>query len=184
MTQVKGSKKKFFEIKIPLTTTKVHLIGHTAEELEGKVIKLDLTKNLRGKSMELRARVKLQNKELESTIISLELLPNYVRRVIRKGIDYVEDSFETDSRDAKLRIKPFLLTRQRVSRSVRKELRETTKKHLENHIKSRSTEEIFSEVMSNKMQKDLSLKLKKIYPLALCEIRHIELVPEKKVLEA
>ncbi len=32
---------------------------------------------------------------------------------------------------------------------------------------------------TNKLQKELSLKLKKIYPLALCEIRHFSIESEK-----
>ena len=30
---------------------------------------------------------------------------------------------------------------------------------------------MFEEILRNKIQKELSLKLKKIYPLSLCEIR-------------
>ncbi len=184
MTQVKGTKRKFFEVKMPLTHTKVHLIGYTPEELNNRVVKLDLTKNLRGKSIELRARVKVKDGQLEGVPMSLEVMPNYLRRMIRKGQDYIEDSFETETKDAKIRIKTFILTRQRVSRPVRGEIRKVAKKHLENNAKARTAEELFSEIMANKLQKELSLKLKKVYPLALCEIRVIEIVPEKKALVA
>ena len=37
-------------------------------------------------------------------------------------------------------------------------------------------EEIFSDLLSGKFQKTLSLKLKKIYPLSLCEIKDIYIV--------
>lgn len=167
-----------------MTTTKVHVLGFTPEELENKTIILDLTRNLRGKSLELKARIKNVQGNLEGVPISMEVMPAYIRRAIRKGSDYVEDSFEAMCKDAKLRIKPFMITRKRVSRSVRRELRDATKKHLEAHLKIRSAEEIFSEITSNKMQKELSLKLKKIYPLAFCEIRMISIVPEAKTQEA
>jgi len=42
-------------------------------------------------------------------------------------------------------------------------------------IEGDTFKEVASEVMANKIQKELSLKLKKIYPLALCEIRVLEL---------
>ncbi len=170
----KSIKKKFFEVKIPLTATKAHVWGATPEEMEGNVIKLDLTRSLRGKSLELRARIKNNKGELEGEPLSLEVLPYYIRRSIRKGTDYVEDSFETECKDAHVRIKPFMLTRKHVSRAIRRSLRETTRKHLEAYIKVRTLEEVFSEITTNKLQKELSLKLKKIYPLALCEIRIIE----------
>jgi ribosomal protein S3AE len=40
--------------------------------------------------------------------------------------------------------------------------------------------ELFSDIMVGKIQKELSLKLKKIYPLALCEIRILEIVNKKQ----
>jgi ribosomal protein S3AE len=184
MAQIKSVKKKFFEVSVPLTAAKVHVYGHSIEQFEGQIVKVDLTKSLRGKSLELRAKIKNNNGTLESTPIALELLSSYLRKAIRKGTDYVEDSFELDAKDAKLRIKPFLLTRRRVSRAIRNELRENARKFIEGHCKVRSAEEIFSDVTANKIQKELSHKLKKVYPLAFCEIRIIEIVPEKKIAEA
>ena len=35
--------------------------------------------------------------------------------------------------------------------------------------------------MTNKLQKELSFKLKKIYPLALCEIRIFKIVGEREI---
>ena len=90
---------------------------------------------------------------------------------MRKNISYIEDSFSAECKDAQVRIKPFLLTRKRVSREVRKALREQAKEWLVNYIRNKEYKEIFSEILENKIQKPLSLKLKKTYPLALCEIR-------------
>lgn len=184
MAQIKGTKKKFFEVKVPLTATKVHVYGATPEELEGRVVRIDMTRSLRGKNLEMKAKVINNKGVLEGKPISLEVMPSYIRRSVRKGTDYVEDSFETDCKDAKLRIKPFMITRKRVSRAVRNALRENAKRHLESHVKVRTAEEVFSEITSNKIQKDISIKLKKVYPLALCEIRHIFIVPEKKTQTA
>ncbi len=186
MVTIKSVKKKFFEVKLPLTATKVHLLAKTPEELEGSVIKLDLTRNLRGKNLELKIRVHYKNGELEGEPTSMLLLGSYIRRAMRKGADYVEDSFEAECRDAILRIKPFMITRKKVSRAIRKSLRNNARKFLESHIKIHTLDEILSQIMANKLQKELSLKLKKIYPLAFCEIRVIELIKRKDapVIEA
>ena len=167
-------KRKFFEVKVPFTNTKAHLYGSTLEQFENNIIKLDLTRNLRGKNLELRAKVKKVDQELDSDPISLELLTSFVRRMMRKGSDYVEDSFETDCKDGVLRVKPFMLTRKKVSRAIRNELRVATKKFIESHFKIRTIHELFSDTMANKIQRELFIKLKKIYPLSLCEIRVIE----------
>ncbi len=172
----KGARKKFFEVKIPLTAAKVHLYGYSQEELEGSTVKLDLTRSLKGKNLELRARVKLRENELVGEFISLQLLQSYIKKIMRRGINYVEDSFEVECKDAKLVIKPFLITRKKVSRKVRSFIRETAKKYLIAKAKIRTSEELFSEIIANKLQKELSLKIKKIYPLGLCEIRMLKVI--------
>lgn len=179
--KTKSIRKKFFEVKLPLTATKVFLYGISEEALEGSVIKLDLTRSLKGKSLELKARVKKDSSlSLIGEPISLELVGSYIRKMVRKGTDYVEDSFDAECKDAILKIKPFLITRKKVSRAIRNELRMLAKKTLESHMKIRTSSEIFSEVTSNKIQKELFLKLKKVYPLALCEIRVIEILKTKQ----
>lgn len=95
--------------------------------------------------------------------------------MVRKGTNYVEDSFSAECKDAFVRIKPFLITRKKVSRAVRKALREKAKEELINYVKGKSAEILFDELLKNSIQKFLSLKLKKIYPLSFCEIRIFKL---------
>ena len=175
----KGVKKRFFEISAPLTATKIHLYAADESELNNKTIRLDLTKSLRGKSLELKFRIKHENNELTAIPESIELAGSYVRRAMRSSTDYVEDSFEVECRDATARIKPLLITRKRVSRAVLKALRDETKKQIEAHVKTRTAQEIFSDIIANKLQKLLAVKLKKIYPLALCEIRVFQIAKLK-----
>jgi ribosomal protein S3AE len=177
----KTIKKKFFDVEIPLTATKAKLYAGNPEELHNKVVTIDMTKNLKGKNLELKARVHLKDGKLTSNLISMIVVPSSIRRVLRRGTDYVEDSFVTSCKDALLRVKPFMLTRNRVSRAVRREIRNATRKFLESYMTIKNTKEIFSELMTNKLQKNLSLKVKKVYPLAFCEIRWIEVIGEPKI---
>ena len=98
--------------------------------------------------------------------------------MVRDSISYVEDSFETECVDALLRVKTFLITRKKVPRSVRKALRDSCKKHLTDDLAMKTKEEIFADLMNNRIQKPLSLKLKKIYPLSLCEVRELRIEKE------
>lgn len=175
-----GAKKSFFEVKAPATATKIALYAESAEELEGKTVKIDLTRHLRGKSLQLTLRVKKQEEGLVAEPFSAVLVGSYIRRMIRKGTDYVEDSFVTECKDAKVVIKPFFITRKRVSREVRKMLRNRAREHLIVHCTTRTMKELLSEILANKIQRELALVLKKIYPLALCEIRVFEVAEEKK----
>jgi ribosomal protein S3AE len=103
----------------------------------------------------------------------------YLKRMVRRGTNYVEDSFETECKDATVRLKPFLVTRRKVSRAVRKALRNKTKEELEKWAKESTSEKMFEEVLKNKVQRELSTTLKKIYPLSLCEIRVINVVEKE-----
>ena len=172
----KGAKKGFFDVKAPITATRIQLYGASAEELNGKVVKLDLTRSLKGKNFELRLRVKNTPEGLEGEPVSIELIGSYIRRMMRTGIDYVEDSFVAEMKDGKVRIKPFMIARNKVSRAVRRELRNNSRKFLEEYMKARTVKEGFSDVTTNKVQKELFVRMKKVYPLALCEIRVFELV--------
>jgi ribosomal protein S3AE len=101
--------------------------------------------------------------------------------MIRKGSDYIEDSFIVECKDAKATIKPYMITRNKISRAVRAEIRNEVKKYIESYAKARTIKEIMSDIISNKIQKELSLKSKKIYPLALCEIRVFEILTEAEL---
>jgi ribosomal protein S3AE len=176
----KNVKRSFFEVSAPLTSTKISLYAASKDELVNKIVRLDLTRHLRGKSLELAFRILKKGEELEGEPISLILAGSFIRRMMRKGADYVEDSFVVDLKEGKAIVKPFLIARNKVSRGIRSSLRETAKKYLTDYLKTRDVRELFSEIISNKIQKDLSLKLKKVYPLALCEIRVFELIENKK----
>jgi len=177
-------KKKFFDVEIPLIKKTTQLYSFTPEELKGRFIKYDLTRILRGKNAILRARVILEKDNLSTTPIELKLLPFFIKKMVRKGTNYVESSFSTPCTDSQLKIKPLLITRRKVSRAVRKALRNKSKELLIEYVKDKSSETLFQELLKNQLQKTLSLKLKKIYPLSLCEILNFKVEkPLEKKLE-
>ena len=173
-------KKKFFDVEIPIIRRETQLQAYELKDLDGKLIKYDLTRILKGKSLLLQLKVKVEGEKAISIPRELKLLPYYLRRMMRKGTNYVEDSFSTNCKNAQIKIKPFLITRRKVSKAVRKALREKAKEELIKYVKTKDSEEIFEDVLKNQLQKDLSLKLKKIYPLSLCEIRILKVEKENK----
>jgi len=167
-------KKRFFDVEIPLINKTTNLQAFELKELDGKFIKYDLTRTLKGKNALIQLKVKIENDQAIASPRKIKLMPSYLKRMVRKGTNYVEDSFSADCKDFQLKIKPFLITRRKVSRAVRKALREKAREELTNYVKDKSIETIFQDLLKNQMQKSLSLKLKKIYPLSLCEIRVLE----------
>jgi ribosomal protein S3AE len=164
-------KQKFFDVEIPILKKETQLYAYNIDELNGRTIKYDLTRFLRGKSVLLSMDVKVEGNKASAYPKEFVILPYFIRRIFRKGTNYVEDSFYADTKDSKVEVKPFLITRKKVSRAVRKALREKAREEIRNYLKNKDTKTIFEELIQNRMQKPLSLKLKKIYPLSLCEIR-------------
>lgn len=173
MAQTKR-KQKFFDVEIPLINKIANLRAFDLKDLDGRFIKYDLTRILKGKSAIIQLKVKIEDNQAIAFPRKIRLMPSYLKRMVRKGTNYVEDSFSVDCEDFQLRIKPFLITRRKVSRAVRKALREKAKKELTEYVKNKNVETIFQDLLKNQIQKPLSLKLKKIYPLSLCEIRVLE----------
>jgi ribosomal protein S3AE len=176
---INKKKKKFFEVDMPIINRQTQIFAFDISELDNKFINYDLTRILRGKSVLMQLKTKVENEKATATPTQITLMPYFIRRMIRKGTDYVEDSFSAECEDAQLKIKPFLITRRKVSREIKKALREKAKEEIIQYIKDKSSEKIFDSILKNKLQKDLSLILKKIYPLSLCEIRVLKVEKKK-----
>ena len=180
MAQAK-KRKKFFEAELPLIKKQISLIAYEPQELDGRIVKYDLTRFLKGKNTILHAKVKKKEERIIAEPYKIELVHSALTRMVRKGTDYIEDSFSANCKDAQVKIKPFLVSRRKIHRSVRKALRNKAKEEILDLIREKTTEELFEEIMRNQIQKTLSLTLKKIYPLSACEIRVFEI--EKRIEE-
>ena len=164
-------KKKFFEIDIPILNEKVEARANAITELNNKTMKIDATRKLKGKSVDINFKIEVVDGKATAWPKSLTLMPFFIKHMLHPGIDYVEDSFETETLESKVVIKPFFITRKKVSRAVRKTIRNSARNWLVDYLKTKTDLDLFQEILSNQLQKPLSLRLKKIYPLAVCEIR-------------
>jgi ribosomal protein S3AE len=183
MAQLK-KKKRFYDVEMPLINKQTQLLAYDMSELNNKFIRYDLTRILRGKSILVQFKVSVKDNQAIAVPRGILLMPYFLRRMIRKGTDYVEDSFTAECRDAILKIKPFLITRRKVSKRVRRGLREKAQEEIKRYIKDKTAGRIFEEILKNKMQKELSLLLKKIYPLSLCEIKSLEIEKDLELKDA
>ena len=175
-----AERKRFINVEIPILETTIQVLG-TLENLDKKTIKLDLTRQLRGKGLEIVLRIFNHDGKLIAVPKKLELMKAYIRRMMRKRADYVEDSFVAQCADIKTTIKPFLITRKRVSRAVRKNLRNTAKEFILDYVKDKTYNELAEEVLEGIFQKAMLPKLKKVYPLSFCEFRIFETKDLEKI---
>ena len=168
-------KKKFFEVDLPLIGEKYEIYSGSLESLKERTIKTDLTRKLKGKSVDLVFQIQIADGKALGIPKRMTLLPSFIRHMLHTGIDYVEDSIIAETQESHVVIKPFLITRKKVSRAVRRTLRNSAKNWLVDYLKTKTDDQVFDEILSNQLQKPLSLKLKKTYPLAVCEIRVFEI---------
>jgi len=176
----KPQKKKYFHVEIPLIREDYEVLAYLLEDLDNKSIKMDMTRKLKGKSMNLIFKIKVDNDKAIAHPKKLILMPYFIKHMLRKNISYVEDSFKAETKESNIIIKPFLMTRKTVSRAVRRTIRNSARNWIMDYCKTKNDDELFEDILSGDLQKPLSIKLKKIYPLALCEIRVLEI---KKPLE-
>lgn len=169
------AKKKYFDVKLELLDTVIPLQALKPELLENRTIKFDLTGRLKGKGSEVSFIIKKKNDELVGEVHQFKIYPSYIKRLIGRGISIVEDSFTAKAKDCSLRLKLFLITRKKVHRSVRKALRNEARAFLEKGIANKTAVDVFRAIASTILQKTLNKKLKKIYPLAVCELRDVKL---------
>lgn len=175
-----AERKRYIDVQVPFLDETMRVLG-TPEELHNKTIKLDLTRKLRGKGLTVKLRIFNQEGKLFAIPTSLTLASSYIRRMMRKRTNYVEDSFLCRCADIRATFKPHLITRKKVSRVVRKNLRNTTKEFIIEYCKERDYITIAQEIFDGTLQKTLLPKLKKIYPLSFCDIRVFETKELQKI---
>ena len=175
-----AERKRYIEAQIPILDEGLRVLG-TPDDLNQKTIKLDLTRKLRGKGLTITFRLFNDDGKLVGVPNKMELVTAYIRRMMRKRTDYVEDSFKAQCADIRVIIKPLLITRKRVSRAVRRNLRNTTKEFLLAYLKERNFNDVCQELMDGTLQKTLLPKLKKVYPLSFCDIRVFETKEIQKI---
>jgi len=168
------AKLKFFDVKLELINKRIPILGKSLQDIEHRRILFDMTRELNGKMAEAKFDVRIKDNEAYGDIVYFGLIQNYARRLVRKGTSPVEDSFVAISKDGfKLRLKPLLVTRKKVPRSIRKRLREKARELITDFVKKNEKDKIFTSIINYILQKQIMIELKKIYPLLICEIRRI-----------
>ena len=169
-----ATRKKFIDVNLAMVNETLPVLGEP-ESLAGKTIKLDLSRKLKGRGLEVVFQILANGKELTGYPKNMTLMRSYITRMMRKRVNYVEDSFTSSCKDIPVTIKPFLITRKKVSRAIRNNLRRTTKEFILEYTKTKTYMELAESILFGEMQKEMYPKLKKVYPLSLCEIRVLEI---------
>ncbi len=119
--------------------------------------------------------------KLTTEVIGWELMPSAARKLMRRNRAKIEDSYIVQTEDGKkLRIKPVLIARGDAQGGVVTRLSHELKSGIEKTIAKIKYEQFIRDLVIKKFQRSLADSLKKIYPIALLEIRMFKLVEEKQ----
>jgi small subunit ribosomal protein S3Ae len=175
-------KKKWVTIFAPKSMGETPLGESYLEDtsvVEGRVVKINLMQ-ITGDVKNQNAEVKFEitggkDNKLETKIIGYYFSPGTIRRFMRRHTSRVDDALILLTQDGvKIRIKPFALTKSKVTKSVEYTLRLTMKEEIMNMVKKTPYEALFMSVLKYQLQKELREKLSKIYPIKNLEIRILE----------
>ncbi len=152
------------------------------ENLKNRVIRIGLDE-VAGMSqssvytrLDLRVR-EVKGKNVYTNLIGHELIPGYVKTIIRRRkslITSVADATTTDGK--KLRMKYLIVTGNRVSDKVKTMVRNEITKELLEAASTTDFASIMQELIFGKIQKRIYAKIKMFAPIKRIEIRRTELV--------
>lgn len=182
MAQIKSGKKKWYKIHASEDFNKV-IIGESLVNDPKMLIGRDLETSLAflihdPKKQNFRARFKIKeikDEEAYTDLIKIYILPTFVKRFIRQSKSKIEESFEVKTKNGlKVVVKPFLITRNLVSNSVKSSLRKKCREFLSNYFNNKDYGNIVNSLLKDSLQKELRKVLSKVYPLTACHIRVFE----------
>ncbi|MBS3149286.1 hypothetical protein J4455_01150 [Candidatus Woesearchaeota archaeon] len=118
---------------------------------------------------------KIENDIAYSELIRYELVQAFIRRVVRRDRNKIDDSFIAETKDnLKVRIKPIVMTKNQTKGIIVTKIRKEIRDNLLKNIKTLDLKELFMNTINHSLQNSLRESIKKIYPIASCEVRILE----------
>lgn len=114
---------------------------------------------------------------LTTSVRGMELLPSTVKRLVRRGKERVDDSFDAVTKDGmKLRIKPLVITRGSTARSICSRIKHKARDLVVRAMARSTLDQFWEDLVNSKVQKEMGHALSKIYPVQACDIRSFKII--------
>jgi len=182
LKQSKIKKKRWFTINSPKLMGEKPIGESYLSDINAAVGRnvtvnlMQLTGDMKSQSASVKFQITgVQDNKLITKICGYNFSPATIKRFVRRRMTRVDLSLMENTKDGvAIRIKPFLLTREKVSRSVEHDLRAKLKEELIDFVKQTPYEELFNMIIKHRLQKELKTILNKIYPVKNIQIRVLE----------
>ncbi len=177
------SKKTWFKVYAPSMFGKEDYVAETpalrSNYVIGRVVELPLTE-LTGSFKHHKYKVFLKINDVKddkayTTLYGIELLRDFVARVVRKRtsrVDLIEDMISKDG--VKARYKLLLITKRRVKTSTKKDIRKAMKDLLKEIVESSNFEDIVKGFLNESIHRKMIERINKIYPVNYFDLRKLE----------
>jgi len=186
---MKWKKKKWYQIIAPSTFNN-QVLGETTTFEPGKVMGKALTVNLMNLTGEIRNQninigfkvTGIHDNRAQTEATAYTVSPSFIKRVVRRRHTRVDATFKLKTKDEKtVLVKPLLITRNNVNRSVVTALKSQALTELTKAVSGLAYQDFLKDIIRYKLQSELRKKLGKLYPLKSFEIKKMQLVePEKR----
>src|SRR3989338_10802039 len=106
---------------------------------------------------------------------SMELMRDYISRMVVRRVKRIDAIQDLTTKDGmKIRVKNLATVSRKASSKVSKAVRVQLLSMVSGAVKDKSFEEVLSDIFSDKMKRDFTRELRRIYPLRNLEFRKIE----------
>ncbi len=183
VSKIKIKKKLWFKVISPKTFG-MKEIGQSylpsVETAVGRSMKVNL-KNLTNSVRDQNANIvflinKVDGGNLQTSTIGYELTAAYVKRMVRKNTNKLEDYFVLKTRTGQeVILKTLVVTLGRAQRSTRSSLRKLLEEFMKKEVGKSDFETFVSELVSRKTQAIAKKTLQKIHPIKEVAVRVLKL---------
>jgi small subunit ribosomal protein S3Ae len=172
-SKIKVKKKAWFKVLAPASFAKKEFgesYLQSPEQAVGRKLKSslrDLTGNAKDQNVSVDFQITDANQNILNTkIIGMKLANTYVKRVVKKNTDRVDDFFVIESKDKQqIVLKTLMITLHKTTRSVKSELRSRLGALIREDLSKNTFEAYISSILHHKLQGSYKRKLAKVYPL-------------------
>ncbi|MGM5481625.1 MAG: hypothetical protein ACQESE_04420 [Nanobdellota archaeon] len=191
-------KKKWFPLVAPKTFNEASL-GECyltdSELLNDRYITANMSTisgNMRKNNTNIQFKViAVKDGKAYCRTVGFSMINAAIKRLVKRGRDKISDSFLVKTKDKEVvRVKPLIITNNRGTKSIQSAIRLEARRVIRDFAFSKSTEELFSDMASAKLQKLVKEKCVKFYPTRSVDIRmakleeHTKIVVTEKAIES
>lgn len=188
--KAKTKKKRWMPIVAPKSFNST-VLGETyvaeAEEALDKSVRTNLmvlADDPRKQMYNLRFDIhSVKDGKAETQLISIEMTPSYIKRLIRRNRDKIEDSFIVRIAGGRMvRVKPVIVTRTLTSKPAQTEIRLMVRQKIKEIYNKMRMDDIVHDMIEGRTQRILKDICSKTHPVRSADIRHVSVHPQDRKL--